>query len=250
MQEFDFDTDSENNESIDTSTKKQKPKRLDRPLKIIPTGSDSEPSESESSSSEGGRKTVKGKTTIVNMEARSRAMDAEAAKEAELDMQELQDAVAAGEMEGDDFDEMESDEGDDEEGGPSAPVKILTLEERETEKKAGGPDVLTVQRRLRHCVRVLENFKKLGKGRYAATFCTLVLVIECILTVLRSRADYVSQLISDIASYYGYNEFLAEKLFNMFPVGEVILPASTIYNTLTPFCRRLSSSKPMRSLGQ
>jgi ribosomal RNA methyltransferase Nop2 len=53
----------------------------------------------------------------------------------------------------------------DEEGGPSEPVKILTPEEREVEKKAGGPDVLTVQRRLRHCVRVLQNFKKLGKGR-------------------------------------------------------------------------------------
>ena len=39
---------------------------------------------------------------------------------------------------------------------------------------------------------------------------------------LRPRVDYVSQLISDIASYYGYNEFLAEKLFNMFPVGEVV----------------------------
>jgi ribosomal RNA methyltransferase Nop2 len=191
-----------------------------------------------------------GKTTIANMEARSRAMDAEAAKEAELDMQELQDAVAAGEMEGDDLDEMDGDEGDDEEGGPSEPVKILTPEEREAEKKAGGPDVLTVQRRLRHCVRVLENFKKSGKGRYAVALCTLVLVIECILITLRPRADYVSQLISDIASYYGYNEFLAEKLFNMFPVGEVGFFAATLYNVLTPFYRRLSSSKPTRSLGQ
>lgn len=178
MQEFDFDTDSENDESIDIPTKKQKPKWLDRPLKIFLTGSDSELSELESSGSEGKGKKVKGKTTITNMEARSRAMDAEAAKEAALDMQELQDAVAAGEMEGDDFDEMDSDGGDDEEGGPSAPVKILTLEEREAEKKAGGPDVLTVQRRLRHCVRVLEDFKKLGKGRYAATFCILIWLLN------------------------------------------------------------------------
>ena len=71
---------------------------------------------------------MKGKTTIVNMEARSRAMDAEAAREAELDAQELQDAVAAGEMDGDGLDEMD---GDDEEGGPNEPVKILTPEERE-----------------------------------------------------------------------------------------------------------------------
>ncbi len=37
----------------------------------------------------------------------------------------------------------------------------------------------------------------------------------------RSRAEYVSQIISDIASNYGYNEFLAEKLFHLFAVNEV-----------------------------
>ena len=37
----------------------------------------------------------------------------------------------------------------------------------------------------------------------------------------RSRSEYVQQLVSDIASYYGYNEFLAEKLFQLFPVSEV-----------------------------
>jgi len=135
-------------------------------LKVIPKGSESESSEYADSDSEGGGKKAKGKTTIANMEARSRAMDAEAAREAELDIQELQDAVAAGEVESDNFDD--DDPGGDEggnEGEPSEPVRILTPEERETEKKAGGPDVLTVQRRLRHCTRVLENFKKLWNGR-------------------------------------------------------------------------------------
>jgi ribosomal RNA methyltransferase Nop2 len=37
----------------------------------------------------------------------------------------------------------------------------------------------------------------------------------------RSRAEYVDQLVSDISNYYGYNEFLAEKLFQLFPIGEV-----------------------------
>ena len=129
---------------------------------MIPIGSEPESSGSEDSGSEGGGK-VKRKTTIANMEARSRAMDAEAAREAELDIQELQDAVAAGEVEEDNLDD--SDGSGNEEGGPSEPVKILTLEEREAEKKAGGPEAFTVQRRLRHCVRVLENFKKLGKER-------------------------------------------------------------------------------------
>jgi len=165
VQEFDFDTDSEDDEPIKFPTKKQKSKQLDRPLRIIPTGSDSESSESSDSGSEDGDKKVKGKTTIANMEARSRAMDAEAAREAELDMQELQDAVAAQEVGDDDLDEMDGED-DAEEGGPSEPVRILTPEERETEKKAGGPDVITVQRRLRYCVRALENFRKFGEGRF------------------------------------------------------------------------------------
>jgi len=37
----------------------------------------------------------------------------------------------------------------------------------------------------------------------------------------RSRTEYIEQLILDIANYYGYNEFLAEKLFQLFPVAEV-----------------------------
>ncbi|KAF9790920.1 NOL1/NOP2/sun family RNA met [Thelephora terrestris] len=202
VQEFDFDTDSEEDEAIALPARHRQSKQPGRPLKIIPTGSESGSSDSEDSDSEDGGKVMRGKTTIANMEARSRAMDAEAAREAELDMQELQDAAAAGETDDEDLEEMDDDNGDEEGGGPSEPVKILTPGEREAEKKAGGPDVLTVQRRLRHCVRVLENFKKLGKDR--------------------PRADYVSQLVSDIASYYGYNEFLAEKLFHMFPVGEAI----------------------------
>ena len=171
MQEFDFDTDSEDDEPIKFPTKKQKSKQLDRPLKAIPIESGSESSESSDSGLEDGDKKVKGKTTIANMEARSRALDAEAAREAELDMQELQDAVAAREVGDDDFDEMDGDEDGPEEGGPSEPVKILTPEEREAEKKAGGPDLITVQRRLRYCVRALENFKKFGGGRFGKYSC-------------------------------------------------------------------------------
>lgn len=38
---------------------------------------------------------------------------------------------------------------------------------------------------------------------------------------LSSRSEYVDQLLSDIASYFGYNDFLAEKLFLLFSVAEV-----------------------------
>ena len=39
--------------------------------------------------------------------------------------------------------------------------------------------------------------------------------------LLSSRSEYTDQLVSDIASYYGYNSFLAEKLFQLFAVNEV-----------------------------
>ncbi|EIN07457.1 NOL1/NOP2/sun family RNA met [Punctularia strigosozonata HHB-11173 SS5] len=56
---------------------------------------------------------------------------------------------------------------------------------------------------MRECVRVLGNFAKRGETG-------------------RARTEYVDQLVSDIASYYGYNDFLAEKLFSLFPVAEAI----------------------------
>ena len=37
----------------------------------------------------------------------------------------------------------------------------------------------------------------------------------------RSRTEHIEQILMDIQNYYGYNEFLAEKLFHLFPVLEV-----------------------------
>lgn len=64
----------------------------------------------------------------------------------------------------------------------------------------------------------------------------------------RSRSEYVDQLISDIASYYGYNEFLAEKLFHLFPVDEVclIFLGFSSCASLIPSGRPLNSSKRMK----
>ena len=38
----------------------------------------------------------------------------------------------------------------------------------------------------------------------------------------RSRADYVAQLLKDLALYYGYSEFMIEKVFHLFSVAECI----------------------------
>lgn len=44
----------------------------------------------------------------------------------------------------------------------------------------------------------------------------------------RSRSEYVDQLISDICTYYGYNQYLAEKLFELFTPAEVSRHRSVI----------------------
>lgn len=131
---------------------------------FLPGSDDASSSDDEHSEGEGGR------VTMTNMEARSRALDEAAAREAELDLEEVQHAAA--DEGGDDVDM----EGDDEDGEP---FHLPTAEEREEEKK-GVADVHIVQRRMRRCVRILSNFKKLAeKGRYVWTSFLVMYLISC-----------------------------------------------------------------------
>jgi ribosomal RNA methyltransferase Nop2 len=204
-QELDLGSDSDDQPEPEVVLGRGKrSKQADRPAKIIPTGSDLSSDEDDEDDDEPG-----GKVTAKNMVARARAMDARAAHEAELGAEEMQADEAAG-MADDDFADVDMAD-DDEEGGAegSGPFVLPTAEEREEEKARGGPDLHTVQRRMRTCVRVLNNFARLGAGR--------------------SRSEYTAQLVADIANYYGYNEFLTEKLLQLFPVGEVrISPSSSV----------------------
>ena len=189
---------------------KQKQKAEERRVKIVsPPGSDDASSLDDENSEEGEEERV----TMANMEARSHALDEAAAREAELDLEEMQNAVAA---QGDDDEDIEAD--GDEEG--DEPFRLPTAEEREEEQKS-VPDVHFVQRRMRWCVRILSNFKKLAeKERYVWTIFLVTRVLSC---VYRSRSEYLEQLTTDIASYFGYNQFLAEKLLQLFSVAEVPL---------------------------
>ena len=158
VQELDLGSDEEEEEEQPVRLKGKKSKQQERPLKIIPTGSDASSDEDEDDEDE--------PITMANMEARSRAMDAKAAREAELDAEEMRQAEVASD---EDLEEAMEEDGDDEgEGeGDAEPFHLPTAEEREEEKKAGGPQVHVVQRRMRECVRVLGNFRKRGaKGRY------------------------------------------------------------------------------------
>ncbi|KAJ2962657.1 hypothetical protein NQZ79_g2196 [Umbelopsis isabellina] len=64
-------------------------------------------------------------------------------------------------------------------------------------------DISQINLRIKETVNVLGNFKELRDPS-------------------KSRQDYLDRLLKDIATYYGYSDFLAEKLFNLFSPAEAI----------------------------
>lgn len=164
IQAFDFDSDDEPDVQ-EPVLKSKKSKQSQRPSKIIPTGSDKSSSDEEDSDDEEER------ITMANMEARSRALDAKADAEAELDVEEMMEAAE----DGDDEDAIDLDG----EGGEDGEIfRLPTAEQRDAEEKSGGPDVQGVQRRIQEITRVLGRFKKLGeKGRYVLPSFHLALML-------------------------------------------------------------------------
>lgn len=82
-------------------------------------------------------------------------------------------------------------------------ARVLPTEEEEEEMASGPPDVTMTRTRMIEIVKVLENFKELAEEG-------------------KSRAEYVSRLLKDICEYFGYSEFLADKLFNLFSPAEAM----------------------------
>lgn len=142
-------SDDDEEEVVQPKGKSKKSKQADRPAKIIPTASDADSDDSDEGSDDED-------ITMGNMEAKSRALDAAALKEAEMDAAELRRAA---EQEDEDSDEMNVDSEAEEDDDGEA-FSLPTAEEREAEKASGGPELQYLQRRLRECVRVLGNFKK------------------------------------------------------------------------------------------
>ncbi|CAG9830725.1 unnamed protein product [Diabrotica balteata] len=73
-----------------------------------------------------------------------------------------------------------------------------------------------VQQRIREVITVLSNFKTLRDG-------------------VHSRAEYLDILKDDLCVYYSYNDFLMEKLMQIFPLSELLefLEASEVQRPLT-----------------
>lgn len=111
------------------------------------------------------------------------------------------------EIDADDMEEVDANEFEDDEfDGPQDPVDdgflLPTVEEEEREKHA-PLDLQLVHMRIQEIVNILSDFQRFSQPG-------------------RSRVDYTDRLLKDIQTYYGYNEFLAEMLFNLFSPAEAI----------------------------
>lgn len=107
----------------------------------------------------------------------------------------------------DEEDEQEAEEAELEllEGEQKNPrAQVLPLAEEMEQIANGGPqDVHVVRTRIIEIVKVLENFKELAEEG-------------------KLRAEYTQQFVKDVCEYYGYSEFLAEKLADLFTPAEAM----------------------------
>jgi ribosomal RNA methyltransferase Nop2 len=126
------------------------------------------------------------KLTAANIAGLTRKLDEQMAEEAADAQAELEEAALQTNIAGDRPHILE-DDSDEEEGIKS--------------KALLAPDLQLLRNRINDTVRVLDDFSNLAEEG-------------------RSRAEYTAQLIKDICAYYGYSEYLAEKLFNLFPPKE------------------------------
>lgn len=128
-------------------------------------------------------------------------------------------AISLKGMVSDEEDSESSEEEEEEEiqleENPRAKV-LPSAEEKVLEKQNGKTDVTILRTRMIEITKVLEDFKNLTEEG-------------------RSRQEYVEQLLDDICEYFGYSRFLAEKLFQLFSVGEAMefFEANEIHRPIT-----------------
>lgn len=121
--------------------------------------------------------------TAANIAGLSAKLDAKMAQEEAEAQAELEDAAMQTNIDGDRPHILEDE---DEDAGLAAKTKALL-----------APDLQLLRTRITDTIRVLGDFAKLAEEG-------------------RSRAEYTAQLLKDICAYYGYSEYLAEKLYSLF----------------------------------
>lgn len=102
-----------------------------------------------------------------------------------------------------DVDSDEENEDDDALDQPIEQPRAKVLPSNEEEKEVSSHDLGSLRTRILEIVKVLEDFKTLAEEG-------------------KSRTDYTDQLLDDIAAYYGYSKYMAEKLYNLFNPSEAI----------------------------
>lgn len=95
---------------------------------------------------------------------------------------------------------MEDDDFEEENDPKGAMNSISTLLPADGEKV---DSIAEINSRILEIVRVLGNFKTMAEEG-------------------KSRGNYVTQLLKDLQVYYGYSEYMIEKLYHLFPVAELI----------------------------
>ncbi|KAF2107570.1 NOL1/NOP2/sun family-domain-containing protein [Lophiotrema nucula] len=152
--------------------------------------------------------------TAANMEGLSRKLDMQRAIEEAEAQAEMEEAAMQTNIAGDKPKVLEEDE----DGRP-----ISNLQPQ---------DLQLLRTRLSDTLRVLDDFKNLAEEG-------------------RSRSEYLAQMRKDIVAYYGYSDFLAEKLMNLFPpreafsffeANETPRPVVIRTNTLRTHRRELANS--------
>lgn len=164
---------------------------------------------------------VEEKLTAANIEGLSRKLDMQQAIEDAEAQAELEEAQMQTNIAGERPKILEDD---DEEGR-----QITNL---------ATQDLQLLRTRLNDTVRVLDDFKNLAEEG-------------------RSRTEYRAQLLKDICAYYGYSEFLADKLLDLFPAREAFAffeanetprPIVIRTNTLRTHRRELAQSLIQRGV--
>ncbi|KAJ2817900.1 rRNA (cytosine-C5-)-methyltransferase nop2, partial [Coemansia furcata] len=161
-----------------------------KPLSLL-SDSDSEDEEEEEEEEDAGVESYdeydtdgeESAVTFRDMEKRSRKLDAKRAEDAEMADMELQEQDQAVASEREAF--------------------ALPSDEQVEAEKEAPLDLTQVQMRIQEIIRVLNNFGELRDPS-------------------RSRNEYMAQLHRDMCFYYGYNDFLMEKLLQLFTVSEAV----------------------------
>lgn len=125
------------------------------------------------------------KLTAANIVGLSQKLDKQMEEDDEAAEAELRESALQTNIDGDQPNVLGEEDEDDE----LAKSKSLL-----------APDLQLLRQRITDTIRILEDFANLGAGR--------------------SRAEYTAQVLKDVCAYYNYNEFLAEKLYNLFPPRE------------------------------